>query len=101
MKREVFAMLLLLFDVETESVVFDAAQTHHQLIVRREGHQVPVLIFVQQGEGGVLQVTEGRGAFTAQILEAGADVMVHGESADLLYHILLPQQVGFDRHRHV
>lgn len=101
MSREVTTMLLPLFDVEPEGVVFDAGQSHHQLIVRGERHHVIILIFVEEGVGQVLQVAEGCGDFAVQVLVAGADVVVHGEAADLLHCVFFAQQVGLHGDRHV
>lgn len=57
------------------------------------------LTFVEQVEG--VQAGENRAHLRAQVLEAGRDVLIHREPADLLHLLVLPQQVGLHRHRHV
>lgn len=55
---------------------------------------------VEHREAAVLQVAEHSGGFPVQVLEAGRDVLIHREPADLLHGLVLPQQVGLHRHRH-
>ena len=61
----------------------------------------PRFTFVEHAETVVLQVAEDSRSLPAQILEVGGNILVHREPADLLHRLVPPQQVGFDRHRHL
>lgn len=49
----------------------------------------------------VVQVRKHSGGFPAQIIEIGGNILIHREPPHLLHHLILPQQVGLHRHRHV